>query len=209
MGSIRTGTAFCAVGQLPGNENAALAADLHAINAQIQTGHGATARSLEEAKRLGGLLFWFSIRPHHRLEVFIVYRAWGVIVGRVELVAVRGKPNGVVKRVDLIGLGDCAGAELHVLVLQREGGLENSSGGWNAGWEFDAGGGRGSRMGYGLGCRRGCGLCRCNSGGRHKKSCEKDRFHGNGQLQSFLTDVSRREFIRGGEALAAHYFPHF
>ena len=140
MGSIRTGTAFCAVCELPGNEDAALAADLHAINAQVQAGHGPTARALEEAEGLGGRLFWLSVRPHHRLEVFIVYRAWRVIVGRVEFAAVRGKPNGVMKRVDLVGFGDCARAELHVLILQREGGLEDSSGGWNAGWEFDAGG---------------------------------------------------------------------
>ena len=95
MGSIRTGTAFCAVCELPGNEDAALAADLHAINAQVQAGHGPTARALEEAEGLGGRLFWLSVRPHHRLEVFIVYRAWRVIVGRVEFAAVRGKPNGV------------------------------------------------------------------------------------------------------------------
>jgi hypothetical protein len=40
-------------------------------------------------------------------------------------------------------------------------------------------------MGNGLGCGRGSGLRHDASGGEHKKSCEKKRFHVNGQLQSF------------------------
>jgi hypothetical protein len=133
--------ALCAVCKLVRNKETALAEDLHALKALIQARNGATARALEKAIGLGGVLFLFAVGAHDRLASVIEHRHGGVIVRGVEFAAIGGKPNGVMNFVHLVRLGDCARADLQVLIFQREGSLEDSPGGWNAGRKLDAGGG--------------------------------------------------------------------
>jgi hypothetical protein len=153
------GAATRAVRELVRDEKAALATDPDAFKTLIPAGND-PARALDESIGLTGLLLWFAVGAKFRLAGVIEHGRCGMVVGRVELAAIGGKPHSVSNFVDLVGLGNRAWTDLELLIFQGEGGPEDSSGGWNAGRELDARGGRGRGMGDRLGCGRGSGLRR-------------------------------------------------
>jgi hypothetical protein len=73
MGGVWPRTAFGPVRQLPGDEDAALAVNLHAFIALIKAGNDA-AHTLWKRHGLGNIKFWFAIVAHHRLAVFVLQR---------------------------------------------------------------------------------------------------------------------------------------
>ena len=73
MSGVWPRTAFGAVGQLPGNEDAPLAANLHAFIALIKAGNDA-AHTLREWHGLRDIQFWLAVVAHHRLTVFVLQR---------------------------------------------------------------------------------------------------------------------------------------
>ena len=81
MGGVWSGTALCTVGKLPGDEEAALASYLHAINAQVQAGNDTTAHALDKAIGLAGFLFLFAVGAHHGLAIVIEDRHRRVVIG--------------------------------------------------------------------------------------------------------------------------------
>jgi hypothetical protein len=193
------------IAQLPGDEDAALAAHLHARKALVEAGNCA-ANPLRKAHGLRRSLHGLAIGAELRLSVFVKNRRAGMVVGRVELLpvvgtAVQAKPAGVEELVQLIGLGHRAVANLDLLVAQRKGGILGrfncwNSRSWNPEWELASGssalGNRncgldcifGCRIGSlngclgGSGCRLGRGLCACggNASGHHEN--QNSLFHG-------------------------------
>jgi hypothetical protein len=136
MGSVGAGPAFGAIGELPGDEETALAADLHAVEALIEAGNEA-AHALGKCEGLRIAMFGLSIGIHDGFAVFVEdWCAW-VVVGRIELVAVGSEPAGVLHLVHFVRLGDSASAELDVLVAEGEGRLYESSGRRDAGGKLD------------------------------------------------------------------------
>jgi hypothetical protein len=119
MSRIRSRPATCAVGQLPGDKQAALAADLHAPKSLVEAGNQA-AHSLRKRHRLHIAHLGLAVGSHHRLAVFILLRL-AMIVRRVELVtivgaAVAAQVAGVKHLEQLAGLGIGAGPDLVVLI---------------------------------------------------------------------------------------------
>ena len=72
MVGIRSRTPHGSIGQLPGNEDTALAADLHAIKALIKACYG-LAIALREWQRLGRLQLGLAIVAHHRLSFNVLH----------------------------------------------------------------------------------------------------------------------------------------
>ena len=136
MGGVGTWAASGAVCQLPGDKETALAANLHAVEALVEAWNEA-AHTLRKCEGLGIAVFGLSIGVHDGFAVFVEDRGARVVVGRIELVAVGREPPGVLHLVHFVRLGDCAGAELDVLVAEGEGGLHDSPGGRNAGGKLD------------------------------------------------------------------------
>ena len=113
-----------AVGQRPGDIDAALATDVHAFNGEVEAENHA-ADAVWKLQRLGvthlGLIVW----PHDGLAV----RAddWlRVLIPRVKHYTIGGAPALVFDMPHLLFLADGAGAKLDVLVLEREGGFHDS-----------------------------------------------------------------------------------
>jgi hypothetical protein len=130
---------------------------VHAFNGEVEARDHA-ADAMGKFHGLCGTHFGLAVRSHDRLAV----RSEGglrVIIPGVKLYAVSGAPAGVLYVPDLLVLAERAGAELCVLILEREGGLNDSARGRNAGRQFDGAccGGGGCRS---MGCRR-CGLGSC------------------------------------------------
>ena len=90
------------IGQFIGNKKTALPPDLHAFKALIEARkRPATPGSAHTLRKLVGLgitKLGLSVVAKHRLAILVLHRRT-VVVGRVELDAVRGAPTGV---MDLI-----------------------------------------------------------------------------------------------------------
>lgn len=113
-----------AVGQCPGDEDAALAADVHAIHGEVKAGNHA-ANGVRKLQRLGVTHLGLIVRPHDGLAV----RAddWlRVLIPRVKDYAIGSAPTLVFDMPHLLFLAEWAGAELDVLILEREGGFHDS-----------------------------------------------------------------------------------
>jgi hypothetical protein len=136
VGGIRTGTAASAIRHLPGNKQAALTANLHAVEALVEAGNQAS-HTLGKAEGLGVSQFGFSVGAHFGLAVFVEHGLAGVVVRRIELAAVGSEVAGVLHLVKLVGGGVSAGAQLDVLVAQGEGRLDDAFGRGNAGGKLD------------------------------------------------------------------------
>jgi hypothetical protein len=111
---IGTGTALCSIGQLPGNEEATLAANLHACESLVEAGNQA-AHPLRKCHGLRIAELWLAVIAHHGLAIFVLHRRAGMVEGRVEFVAVVGasvaaEPAGVLHLVHFVGLGIGAGS---------------------------------------------------------------------------------------------------
>ena len=144
------------VGELPGDEEATLATDLHAGKALVEAGDEA-AHALRKLHGLRRPYFGFAIFAEDGFAVLVFLRLAGMVVRGVELDAVGGAVSGVLNLVQLAGLGIGAGAEFDVLITQGEGGFDKPSGWGYAGRQLDACGGRGPCCGC-------CRLCGGDSG---------------------------------------------
>lgn len=181
MGSIRAGAAARAIGELPGDEEAALSADFHAVKALVEAGNQAS-HALGKAEGLWRAEFGLSIGAEFGLAVFVEDGGAGVVIRGVELVAVGGQPTGVLHLVELVGGGFSAGSELDVLIAKGEGRLHDSAGWRDAGRKLDGGGcSRGGVVDHGAGCGGsgglGRGLGRCGHGAGSQKQDHCRRFH--------------------------------
>jgi len=157
-GMVRTavGDGADSVGELPGDEEATLATDLHAAKTLIKTGDEA-AHALRKLHGLRRPYFWFAIFAEDGFAVLVFLGLAGMVVRGVELDAVGGAVAGVLNLVQLAGLGIGAGSEFDVLVTQGEGGFDDAADRGHAGRQLDAGG-------RGCGGRLGCGCCRLGGG---------------------------------------------
>jgi hypothetical protein len=120
VGTVRHGAR--SVGELPGNKDAALAANLHAGEAVIKA-RDDPAHTLRKLHGLRILHLGLAVGPKLRLAIF-ADRWLRVLVPRVEFDAVGGAPAGVLDMPELACLAFGARADLDVLVVQRDGGLE-------------------------------------------------------------------------------------
>jgi len=112
------------VGKLPGNEEPALAANLHSGKSLVKAGDQA-AIALREGQGLHVHLR-LSIGPHHRFAVFARHR--GLAVGvRIELLACRRKVSRVVHVVHHVGLSLGSSADLDVFKAQRKVGFDDAA----------------------------------------------------------------------------------
>ena len=145
-----------AIRQLPGNKQAALAIDLHAVKSLVEAGNH-TAHALGKSDGLARSLLRLTIVAHHRLPVLVYNRGSGMVKRGVELAPVGGQPAGVVNDVHLVGLGQRAGADFGVLVAQRKGAPDDAVRRWHSGGQLDPRHSRG-RFGGGGGLGGGCGL---------------------------------------------------
>ena len=155
VGSV-VGDGSNSIGELPGNKEAALAADLHTAKALVEAGNEAS-HALREWHGLRRAHFGLSVVAEHGLAVLVLLGLSGMVEGGVELDAVGGAVAGVIHLEKLARLGVCAGADFDVLITECEGGFDDASHGGNTGRQLDAGGrGRCGRLG--------CGCCRLGSG---------------------------------------------
>lgn len=177
MGWVGTGAAFGAIGQLPGDEQAAPAADLHAGESLVEAGNQA-AHALGKGHGLRIALLGLAVVAEHRLAVLVFEWLSGVVVGGVELVPVSGQPASVMNLVHLVGLGLGAGADFEVLVAQGKGCLDDAFHHGHSGRQLDAGrcGSRMVRRGRG-GSRLGRGLGACGSGACRQEQNQNGVFH--------------------------------
>ena len=194
MSGVGTGAAFGAVCQLPGDEEAALSANLHAVETLVEAGNEA-AHALGKCKGLGIAVLGLSVGVHDGFAVFVEDGCAGVVVGRVELMAVVGtsvaaEVSGVLHLVHFVGLGGGAGSELDVLIAKGEGRLHDSSGEGNAGRKLGGGGSCGCGMvdsaRTGWSGWFGGGLGRCGNGGGRNQQGQSNLFHHGLQLQKVL-----------------------
>lgn len=114
-----------AICQLPGDEQAAFAANLHTFESLIEARNEA-AHALRKGHWLRLALLRFAVVAHDRLAVLIHNRCAGMVVRRIELVPIGGQPTRVVDFVELVGLRHSSGANLVILVAQGESGLDDS-----------------------------------------------------------------------------------
>jgi hypothetical protein len=169
----------CSIGQLPGDEQAALAANLHSgkslIEAWNQTPHALGKR---HGLRISEL--WFAVLAHHRLAVLVLFWGARVVERGVELDAICRTIACVVNLVQLARLGIGAGADLGVLEFERERGLQNAFGRRHSGRQLDGGSsglwGRACRFGGGDGGFGGSLGTSSKRGCRHKEE-KNSLFH--------------------------------
>jgi len=107
-----------AVSELPGDEEAALAANVHAVEALVEARDQA-ARALCKGQRLRIAQLGLAVGAHLRLAVS-AHDGVAVVIGGVELHAVGSAVAGVEDLVHLERSGFSAGADLDLLVLQGE-----------------------------------------------------------------------------------------
>src|SRR5271166_1857232 len=99
MRGIRPRAPLRAVSQLPRNENATLAAYLHAGKSLVKAWNSAP-KALRKAERLDRALLRLAVLAHHRLPVLVQYRRARVVICRVKFLSdirtpVGAKPAGV------------------------------------------------------------------------------------------------------------------
>ena len=193
------------VGELPGNEETALATNLHAAKALVEAGNEAP-HTLGKGHGLRGTHFGLAVFAEDRFAVFVLLGLTGMVEGGVELDAVGGAVSGVMNLVHFAWLGVGAGADLDVLITQGECALDDATSRGYAGRKLDAGGGRGRGGGFGCGgCRLGGSdsgfrgrLCVCSYGGCRDKEKQNWLFHCDGRLHLLLLgsltgDAGKRE----------------
>lgn len=78
------------VAELPGNENAALATDVHAFKSLIEAGDGA-ALALNKLNGLAGFLLGLAVCVEFGLAVFANHRRFGVVVRGIKLGSIGGQ----------------------------------------------------------------------------------------------------------------------
>ena len=128
------------IGELPRNEQAALAANLHSAKSLIEARNEA-AHALGKRHGLRFSQLGFAILAEHRLAVFVFLWLAGVIERGVEFDAVCGAIAGVIHLIQLAGLGVGASADLDVLVFQRERALHHAPDWRYSGRQRDGGSG--------------------------------------------------------------------
>jgi hypothetical protein len=143
------------VGELPGDEEAALATNLHAAEALIEAGNEAP-HALGKCHGLRFPQFGFAVVAEHWFAVLVLFGLAGMVEGGVELDTVGGAVASVMDLVHFAGLGIGAGSDFDVLIPQGEGCFDDATCRGNAGGQLDAGGGGGSGLG--------CGCCRLGGG---------------------------------------------
>ena len=175
---IRTavGNGAGSISQLPWNEDASLAAHLHAAKPLVEA-RNRVANSLMKWKRRYVAQFRFAVVAHHWLAILVLQRSPRVVAGRVKLDPIRGPVPGIEDLEHLARLGHGPGADLDLLVAQRNGKdrMLNSLVLRNVGWcldhRCDQRRRRGGRMDSRLGgsrrssCRGICRFGRCLSSG--------------------------------------------
>ena len=114
MGGVGAGTAFGSISELPGNEQATLAADLHTVKTLVEAGDEAS-HALRKCHGLRVAKLGLAVCAQYWLAVLVLFRLTGMVIGGVELVAVVGaavvaEVAGVLHLVHLVGLGVCARA---------------------------------------------------------------------------------------------------
>jgi ABC-type polar amino acid transport system ATPase subunit len=117
VGSV-VGNIAQSVGQLPGNENAALAAHLHTVKALIKA-HKYTSLSLRKRHRLHGSLLRLAVLAEDRLVVLVQDRRPGTLIRGVEDDPIGGPVACVKNLVQFARLSHGARANLDILVAQR------------------------------------------------------------------------------------------
>src|SRR4051812_32253341 len=122
VGAIGHGTG--SIGQLPGDEDAPLSAEAHAVHSVIESGNE-PAHTLGEYQRFGIAHLRLTVRIHFGLTVLIA-NGLLVIFPVVEDYAVCRAPALVLDTPQLARLAYSAGANLDVLIFQRERGLGDS-----------------------------------------------------------------------------------
>jgi hypothetical protein len=105
------------IGHLPGDEDAALAADFHAGKSLVKADNRA-ANALRKRHRLGRTLLGLAVVPEDRLAVLVQNRWAGMEGCGVEDDSIGGPVAGVENLVQLAGLSHSAGADLDLLVTQ-------------------------------------------------------------------------------------------
>jgi len=195
------------ISKLPGNKDAAFAANLHSCKALVEAWDEA-AHTLREYERLRIAEFRLSIGPHHRLAVF--HHGRPAVAVRIELFAGRCKVPGVVHVVHHVGRSVCTGADLDLFVAQGKIGLDdtvnpgNSSGQLEPPIRGSCGGGLGRGGGGFFGCGRRGGRRRLGGslgarGGSHRRHAQDQGivFHDFVVLQRLIriskTSVVRRQ----------------
>ncbi len=126
------------VGELPGDEDAAFAADLHADKALVKPWNGATNTLMKwEGLRIAEL--GFTIIAQHWLSVLVLHRRPRMVARGVKLDAIGSPVAGVEDLVLLVRLGQSTCADLDILVAQsnREDRLLNPLMLRNTGGRFD------------------------------------------------------------------------
>ena len=199
LGGSDGGAAVFAIGELPGDEEATLATDLHALEAEVPSLDDAVGTDDE----LGGCAVdhdGLVVGAHDGLAVGIALGGV-VIVGGVKLGAVGGEVAGVLDGVELEGSGVSAGADEGVLEAECESGLDDAADVGDDGGNAEVGDdGVGQGLGCGCGCRgaglgRGCRLGRgggLGSGGRGSRVGGGSRFGCGGGFGSGLGNGSLR-----------------
>ena len=125
-----------AISQLPGDEQAALTANLHAVEALVEARNQAT-HALRKRHWLRRPELGFAVSAKHWLIVLVHHRWPGAVIRGVELDAIGHAPAGVLHLVRLARLGVFAGAYLDVLIAQSKGGLDDSPRPGNARGQLD------------------------------------------------------------------------
>ena len=103
------------VGQLPGDEQAALATDLHADKALVKS-RNCAADTLMKWEGLWIAELGFAVVAQHRLPVLVPQRRPRMVAGGVELDAIGRAVARVEDLVQLVRLSQGAGADLYLLV---------------------------------------------------------------------------------------------
>jgi hypothetical protein len=123
VGCIGAGAALGAVSQLPGDEQAALSANLHAFKSLVEARKRPSSRRRSLSEWVGQRIavLGFAVVAQNGFAILVFDCRPRMIVRGVELVSVivppvGAKPAGVVDLVNLVGLGIRAGAEHDVLV---------------------------------------------------------------------------------------------
>src|ERR1035441_1201808 len=196
MRLVRPRTPERAVGQLPGDEKTALAADLHSRKALVKPRNHA-AQALGEADGLRLANRDLAVGTPDHVAVFIENRLAGVVVGGVELVSVSRQPSGVMDLVHLSWFSIGAGADLDVLVAQRESRNRRTLYRWHSRGHVDANRCRpcdGPGSGSGMGHRFSSSLGNCGGRARRHQQNQRNASHISYCLQPGSSRESKKLF---------------
>lgn len=182
VGGVGTDAPLCSIGQLPGNEEAALAADLHAIETLVPARNDA-AKALGKSDGLRVAQLGLSVSVQHRLAVLVRHRS--AVIGRgieflpVVVTSVVSKPACVVDLIHLVGHGIRSSADFDLLVTERKGNLLDARHNRNPRRQFVCS--TSSSRRFGACSRLGCG---CGGNGRFSLGCCRSRRLGSGLCAS-------------------------